>query len=116
MSKLLNEVKAQLTGHRKALHQLPMVSATLDRDKAPNLDFRDAYEYEIQVVFGAKVYCQPEELTTMIKNVMRQLQRDVYDDFIQLLLELEREVHENTMLTPRMRELFQKLHEETGFE
>ena len=51
-------------------------------------------EYRFEVNWGVMVRCYPKDLAKITENVLHQLKRDVYGEFYDKILSLERAMYE----------------------
>lgn len=100
MSKLLDEVKSQMTGNRKYIIT-PMVSVQTGIEEFHIPDY--AYEYEIKATFGARVHCQKRDLQRVQDNIIRQLKDDMYGHLRRRMMQLEISLYGQCMLDDEAR-------------
>lgn len=108
MSKVLDEIKAQLTDQ----HYVPMmpsvnVSMELD-DNSVSAPHEYMVEWNVKAEFGYKVRGYRKDKHNIVKNVFEELRHTIYDEWFSLMYKMERAFYEQDYEQQRM--LFREVH------
>lgn len=95
MSKFIEAISSNLTGHRKAAY-VPLKTRITEINYATaQMDYLN--EYDISVVWSRRIHCRSKDIPDMLDNAVRELREVIYGDIKHRLLELERHVYEGDM-------------------
>ena len=111
MSKVIDNIRGDLTGKRFASTYGRLIGATIDADYK-KLSSQELVEYEI--IFGGKIItkCRTEDRYNMLNNVVRQIREELYGDIKNRIINLERAFYEEnyqevqSQLRDIMKEIF----------
>ncbi len=110
MSKLLKSLRADLTNERKYdSSPVSAIRATIETDDPVSYHPQDRMIYWIHAGLDYRIACKEGDEDHMVRNVHHQLRQDIYGDFIEQLLHLERLVHHEVTPSPEMLDAFSKL-------
>lgn len=91
MSKFIDAVTAELTGNRRAV----LGPLTVVQHWSDVFNPAMTYEYDIGVTWKVRTHCEKAALQHVTRNVLRHLREDVYGEFRDRILRLERAVYEH---------------------
>ena len=101
MSKLLNALEARFNGDRKALISHPIAIVSEKYTDTPYDNINLGYEIEAKfLIYGS---CQRKDLDLMHKNAFNQLKIEIYGDLQKRVIELERQIFDETMPSESLR-------------
>lgn len=112
MSKLIDSLKADLTGERRYGHLPIETKATISKSDTDVPYFpADRQVYHVHAGLDYKFASYPEDVKHVIKNTHRRLVADIYGDFINEMITLERLVlQQDAPPTPAMLDQFTKIY------
>ena len=91
MSKLIDNVAAEITGHRRPVLSpydiVPSITTELTE-----VVFLDQYEYSVRASFGVTGSCRKDQLGLVKTSFMDRLRHEIYGDLVRMLHTLETHV------------------------
>lgn len=112
MSKLIDNIRAEITGRREAKKRSPLLAVTMATEK---MDWKipALTEYKVYVVFGARFACENQNDVNMaIESIIRLLREEIYCDVKNRLFRLEKAVTEDKRdkILMEMRDIIKEIY------
>ena len=101
MSKFINNIEHFLNYRDDKLLRtmIPELRVALEQDKYSEVVAQYMKSYTAKVEYSIRFHCFPDELQPNIDLVVKQLKRDVYDDFVKKIIELKRAIYSDNRET-----------------
>jgi hypothetical protein len=109
MSSFIDAIIMQLTGNVKIGYKTPLkVGVEIETNLKTLLN-----EYNINVTWNRKCFCEKHDIEDLFKNVIRELRNNIYGDLYQKIMRLERYIYTQEDVKAKM-EIRDIVHEIFG--